>query len=122
MKINIELNVYELNHSISTGSFQALCGDLQAADQEVKKTPKTNPATAASAETEKKTPAAPKEEPDEKVTAEISEVEIRAKFVELSKKGKKTELKELLTAMGVEKVSDLKPDQYPEAMAKLEAI
>lgn len=53
---------------------------------------------------------------------EISEVEIRAKFVALSKKGKKAELKELLTDFGVEKVSDLQPDQYQEAMTKLEAI
>ena len=53
---------------------------------------------------------------------EISEVEIRAKFVALSKKGKKAELKKLLTDFGVEKVSDLQPDQYQNAMAKLEAI
>lgn len=53
---------------------------------------------------------------------EISEVEIRAKFVALSKKGKKAELKKLLTDFGVEKVSDLQPDQYEAAMKKLEAI
>ena len=53
---------------------------------------------------------------------EISEIEIRAKFVALSKKGKKAELKKLLTDLGVEKVSDLQPDQYEAAMKKLEAI
>ena len=50
---------------------------------------------------------------------QISEVEIRAKFVALSKKGKKAELKKLLTDFGVEKVSDLQPDQYQKAMEKL---
>jgi hypothetical protein len=120
MKIHIELNVYELNHSMSTGSFQALCTDLQAADQEVKKAPKSTPPPP---ETEKKTsdnPTTPTTGAE--ASSEISEVEIRAKFVELNKKGKKNELKELLTYMGVEKVSDLKPEQYQEAMEKLEAI
>ena len=53
---------------------------------------------------------------------EISEVEIRAKFVELSKKGKRSELKNLLSELGVSKVSDIKPEQYHEAWEKLGAI
>lgn len=52
----------------------------------------------------------------------ITEVDIRAKFVELSKKGKRAELKNLLSELGVSKVSDIKPEQYHEAWAKLEAI
>lgn len=52
----------------------------------------------------------------------ITEIDIRAKFVELSKKGKRSELKNLLSELGVSKVSDIKPEQYHEAWAKLEAI
>lgn len=52
----------------------------------------------------------------------ITEIDLRAKFVELSKKGKRSELKNLLSELGVSKVSDIKPEQYHEAWAKLEAI
>ena len=52
----------------------------------------------------------------------VTEVDLRAKFVELSKKNKKSELKELLTSFGVEKVSDLKPAQFNDAWSKLEAM
>lgn len=119
MKIHIELNVYELNHAMTSGSFQTLCADLQKADQEVKKAPKTDPQIKAVSDSKENPTTAPVEA---EASPEISEVEIRAKFVELSKKGKKKELKDLLTAMGVEKVSDLKREQYQEAMTRLEAI
>lgn len=71
-----------------------------------------------------KTIAAPDAEvaPTDSEPPKISEVEIRSKFVALSKKGKKDELKALLTKMGVSKVSDLQPDQYQDAMSKLEAM
>jgi len=55
-------------------------------------------------------------------SSDISVEKLRAKFVELSKKGKKAELKKLLSELGVSKVSDIKPDQYQDVMAKLEAI
>lgn len=56
------------------------------------------------------------------VETSINEEDIRAKFLDLNKKGKKAELKDVLNALGVEKVSSLKPDQFKEAMTKLEAI
>lgn len=59
---------------------------------------------------------------NESAAPKVTEVELRAKFVELSKKGLKSELKDLLTELRVEKVSDLKPEQFDEAMAKLEAM
>lgn len=52
----------------------------------------------------------------------INAEDIRKMFVTLSKKGKKAELKKILTGLGVDKVSDLKEEQFADAMAKLEAI
>jgi hypothetical protein len=124
MKFTIEMNVYELNHSMATGTFQALCNDVQEAEGEARKAPKAAPETKTAAEPEQKkdTPADNKPDTPSEEKPGISEEEIRAKFVDLSKKGKKKELKDLLTALGVEKVSDLKPEQYQEAWTKLEAI
>lgn len=125
MKFNIELNVYELHYLMATGTFQTLCRDVQTVEADARKSSKAAPdfvpetKNTTANETVSNTE---KEVSTEEAVTEISEVEIRAKFVELSKKGKKKELKDLLTAMGVEKVSDLKPEQYQEAWAKLEAI
>lgn len=62
------------------------------------------------------------EKPKKAEEVKIAETDVRAKFVELTKKGKKEELKSLLTEFEVAKVSDLKPEQYADVMAKLEAM
>jgi len=127
MKFTIEMNIYELNRSIKSGTLEALVADVQAHEEETRKTPKVEkevkaPAPDPEKKEEKKAPDTPTEEKNEDTTPEITEVEVRAKFVELSKKGKKAELKTLLDEMGVSKVSELKPEQYAEAMKRLEAI
>lgn len=114
MKLILEFNPTEAKNAITSGSLLNLLETAVNEETAVQKLgkkeepkPKTNP------EPE------PAEEAEE---TKITEVEIRAKFVALSKKGKKAELKKLLTDFGVEKVSDLQPDQYQEAMSKLEAM
>lgn len=127
MKFTIEMNIYELNRSIKSGTLEALVADVQAHEEETRRAPKAEkevkaPAPDPEKKEEKKAPDTPTEEKNEDTTPEITEVEVRAKFVELSKKGKKAELKTLLDEMGVSKVSELKPEQYAEAMKRLEAI
>lgn len=133
MKFTIEMNIYELNRSIKSGTLEALVADVQAHEEETRRAPKAEkevkaPAPDPEKKEEKKAPdilqwlLTPTEEKNEDTTPEITEVEVRAKFVELSKKGKKAELKTLLDEMGVSKVSELKPEQYAETMKRLEAI
>jgi len=128
MKITIEMNLYELNRTITSGSLPALTEDLLALENETRTVPgqatQTDKKVAPVAVETVKEAAATVETTEDKKAPEtnISEVEIRAKFVELSKKGKKAELKTLLTKMGVEKVSDLTTEQYNEAWKGLEAI
>lgn len=127
MKFTIEMNIYELNRSIKSGTLEALVADVQAHEEETRRAPKAEkevkaPAPDPEKKEEKKAPDTPTEEKNEDTTPEITEVEVRAKFVELSKKGKKAELKTLLDEMGVSKVSELKPEQYAEAMKRLEVI
>jgi len=127
MKFTIEMNVYELNRTIKSGTLGALVTDVQAFEDETRKAPNVEkkveaPAPDPEVEAEEKAPKTPAEEKNEAYTPEITEVEVRAKFMELSKKGKKAELKALLDEMGVTKVSELKPEQYAEAMKKLEEI
>lgn len=116
MKMIIELNAAEATNAISTGALLGMLTILAETEAETKK-------SAHDYVSKFKKDTQPKQEPEASAPdTNISEVEIRAKFVALSKKGKKAELKELLTDFGVEKVSDLQPDQYQEAMTKLEAI
>lgn len=129
MKITIEMNLYELNRTITAGTLPALTMDLISLENETRSVPveaaqqNKKVVSTPAAETVKEAAAAVETTEGEKEPEiKISEVEIRAKFVELSKKGKKAELKTLLTKMGVEKVSDLTPEQYNEAWEGLEAI
>jgi len=128
MKITIEMNLYELNRTITSGSLPALTQDLLALENETRSVPgeaaKQNEKVAPVAVKTIKEAAETVETTEDKKAPEIkiSEVEIRARFVELSKKGKKTELKDLLTTLGVEKVSDLKPEQYADAWERLGAL
>ena len=122
MDVNITINASpELIEAIKTISNALVsAGIIMAAATEVSQ--KAIHVTAAAVDPMPE-PASTFDAPDPVVEKpEITEVEIRAKFVNVSKKGKKTELKSLLTEMGVVKVSDLQPDQYQEAMAKLGAI
>lgn len=45
-------------------------------------------------------------------------VEVRAKLSELTKNGKKAQVKELLNSFGVEKLVNIKEEDYPELMKK----
>jgi len=121
MKMIIELNATEAKNSVKSGALLTMLETLADFEKEteapvrnfVNAVKKENTPVETVSKDEVKTSDAPKE---------ISEVEIRAKFVELSKKGKRSELKNLLSELGVSKVSDIKPEQYHEAWAKLEAI
>lgn len=134
MKFTIEMNIHELSRSIKAGTLETLVTDIMSHENQVRSEQtaavKDN-SVPTKAVIDKPTPEATAKEstpapepipaPEEKKT-EINEVQIRAKFVELSKKGKKKELKTLLGQLGVEKVSDIKPEQYQEAWAGLEAL
>lgn len=45
-------------------------------------------------------------------------VEVRAKLAELTKSGKRAQVKALLNSFGVEKLVDIKETEYPELMKK----
>lgn len=126
VKIKIELNQNEFALALENGALQALHEALRTENYETiqeqvqaaHQIPQVETASKDQTQNEDKPPW--EDEPkDEK---QYTEVEIRAKFVELSKKGKKADLKNILSSLGVQKVSDIKPEQYQEAMAKLEAL
>jgi hypothetical protein len=123
MKFTIEMNVHELSRSIAAGTLESLVNDIKSHEDQVRseKAAQTKPAPVAAPAPEapiavEPTPTPAPSEP------EITEVKLRAKFVELNKKGKKKELKALLDKLGVAKVSDIQPEQYEEAWAGLEAL
>lgn len=129
MKFTIEMNVHELSRSIAAGTLESLVTDIKSHEDQVRNgkqlksepivTPASTPAPAPQPAPE--TPVEEKPTPVE-AAPEITEVQLRAKFVELNKKGKKAELKTLLDGLGVAKVSDLQPEQYQAAWDGLEAI
>jgi hypothetical protein len=115
------MNIHELSRSIQAGTLESLVKDAKQHEDESRKIEvksDTNKNDEKVSKTEQKEPKSDEKEPK----SEITEVELRSKFVELSKKGKRDELKTLLSDMGVEKVSDLKPEQFGETMDKLEAM
>lgn len=123
MKFTIEMSVHELSRSIAAGTLESLVNDIKSHEDQVRseKAAQTKPAPVAAPAPEapiavEPTPTPAPSEP------EITEVQLRAKFVELNKKGKKKELKALLDKLGVAKVSDIQPDQYEDAWAGLEAL
>lgn len=123
MKFTIEMSVHELSRSIAAGTLESLVNDIKSHEDQVRseKAAQTKPAPVAAPAPEapiavEPTPTPAPSEP------EITEVQLRAKFVELNKKGKKKELKALLDKLGVAKVSDIQPEQYEEAWAGLEAL
>ena len=130
MKLIIEMNVHELSRAISTGTLAALVEDIKSHEDQVRNgakpapvaEPKPKPAPVAEpkpkpAPKQKDTP--PREDP---AGGKITDTQIRTKFVELSRKGKKKELKALLDELGAAKVSDITPEQYELVWAVLEAI
>lgn len=126
MKMILELNATEAKNAVASGAILGLLETLADYEKETEAPVRElvqqfKQPTLGEVLTQHQIEQMTSEDP-EISEVEISEVEIRAKFVALSKKGKKAELKELLTDFGVEKVSDLQPDQYQEAMTKLEAI
>lgn len=122
MKFTIEMNIYELSRSIKAGTLERLVNDIKEHETEVRSGKTGIPAPDPQPVAKTPAPEATVVETPEKNTSEITEVQIRAKFVELSRKGKKKELKALLSELGVEKVSDIKPEQYADAWARLEAL
>lgn len=118
MKFIVEMNVHELSRSISTGTLAALVEDIKSHEDQVR-----NGAKPAQVAEPKPAPKQKDTPPWEDPTGEkITDTQIRAKFVELSRKGKKKELKALLDKLGATKVSDITPEQYELAWAGLEAI
>jgi hypothetical protein len=63
-------------------------------------------------------PAKPTEEPE----TELSFLDVRKKFAEMSRAGYTEALKELLKKYGVDKLSSIDPSQYAALLADAEAI
>lgn len=115
MKMILEFNPAEALNAITSGALLELMEKAVSEESAVRNVVKKTKEAKEESETETKPTDNPKE-------PKISAVEIRSKFVALSKKGKKVELKDLLADLGVAKVSDIKPEQYEDAMSKLEAM
>ncbi len=64
---------------------------------------------------------APEPEPEPPVKA-ITFEELRGAMASKSQKGKKAEVKALLSKYGAEKLSDIPVESYPEVMAEVEAL
>lgn len=120
MKFIIEMNVHELSRSISAGTLEALAEDIKSHEDQVRNGAKPAPVA------EPKPKPAPKQKDappgEDPAGGKITDTQIRTKFVELSRKGKKKELKALLDELGAAKVSDITPEQYELVWAVLEAI
>ena len=48
--------------------------------------------------------------------------EVRAILATKSREGHTDEVKEIITALGAEKLSDIKPEQYDELLKKVEVL
>lgn len=70
-------------------------------------------------EPEKNTSTAPIEQEESKT---YSLEEVRAKLADLNKSGKRTQVKELLSSFGVEKLSEIVSEHYSELMEKAEVL
>lgn len=69
----------------------------------------------------------PKEESKEEVkparnTSGLTFEQVRVKLAEISQKGKQQELKQLITDMGAEKLSDIPEDKFAELIERAEAL
>lgn len=82
-------------------------------DKPVKAETKAAPKKEAETETEK--PAAKKEE---KASTGLTFEQVRVKLAEVSQAGKQKELKELITSMGAERLSDIPEENYAELLEK----
>lgn len=96
-----------------------LAGAIQA--QEALVVPEgTKPADPVfTAQTEAKTA---KKKPPAAAKATVTAKEVRTKFTELARAGKRDELRDLLAEFGAENVSSLKESDYDEVYARLEAL
>lgn len=69
----------------------------------------------------KKEEPTPEEEPapaEEKEKPNYTMADVRAKLSEISKAGKKDEVKALIASFGAEKLPEIKEDDFPEVMKK----
>ncbi len=61
---------------------------------------------------------AKEEKPAKEAKNEVKEADVRAAFAKLIKAGKRDTVKEILDAFGADKLPDLKPEHYAEALQK----
>lgn len=130
MKFTIEMSVHELARSIQAGTLEALVKDVQAHEDEVRKTTPVTKSTPKVTETKEKTT-----EPESKVTdlekdgppvedpPQITIEQVRAAFIaKNSNKNNTPKLKAILDRFGVRKVTDLDEKDFPEVLKALEEI
>lgn len=105
----------------------AVQAEASQAIEKAAKTPKAakaadpKPAPTAEAKAESSTAAGGTSAPapaSESAPQTITLEEVRAKLAALSQAGKQTAVKELITALGATKLTDIKAEQYPELLAK----
>ena len=81
---------------------------------------KQSKSTNADASTPRESTAA--EKSTEQEGKKVSLEEVRAKLAALSQDGKQAQVKELITAFGAEKLSDVPVEKYPELLEKAEVL
>lgn len=64
----------------------------------------------------------PTAQPETEEATTYSLEDVRAKLAALNKAGKRTQVKELLGSFGVDKLSEIAPEQYTELMEKAEVL
>lgn len=123
MEILIKLNYAELKTVVDNGLLIELCESISKKTETVEKVEKPIKHIVEGMEFKEENIETPWDIPkkEEKKPA-ATEDQIRAKFVELNKSGKKAELKALLNEFGVVKVTELTADKFDEVYARLEAL
>ncbi|MDY7044063.1 hypothetical protein RVS70_07565 [Virgibacillus sp. M23] len=126
MKVEVNINAPEL-----VGALNNLANALGSAPVVESKPVKQKDKSDSKKETKKETPKEekkskkedPKPEKEEKQEAEVPAIEdIRAKTAEVSKSGKKAEIKELLSELGVNAISKIPEEKRAEYLERLENL
>ena len=118
MKITLELET-PLS-SADKKILLSLCSDVEAPTKISDLVPKQ--VTQADIKKQNESKAEVKETPATNGEQKITEVEVRKLATEKSQAGFRPQVKDLITKMGVEKLPDLKPEQYEEFIQKLSLI
>ena len=121
MKFMLELSYQDLKTAVNSGALMFLADTIESskATNEAKSQEKTKPEEKSSPTL---TPAAVEISTEENQEKTYTLEEVRAKLAALSRSGKQAQIKEIIASFGVNKLTEIPAEKYPEVMAKAEKI